>query len=243
MREKKHYTERDRINGLTMLFSEGASKWSYPDNFLQMVTPVIISREVGRCIHEILHDILHGEREEGEGEGGGSGKGVELVDMFGGIGTDIISMAQIMGPAYRYRVFELKETTYMHLVNNIHTFNMHRVIRWNVGSCITELGGEERGKGAKCYYIDPPWGPSYVSGMSDFRFEDVYVDGDTDVITLTDRILQLDECELVVVKSPKTSMSFERMCSERGFVLEHVMGFDFKNLKFLFIRPKKSVRA
>lgn len=214
----KETSEHERhIRGLIMLFGEEEyTDWKFPDGFLPMVTPKIISQSLWTWLEHWLRKNDHTEIRE-------------WIDLFGGIGTDSVHFLRHFTEVESATICEINSDTHECLTSNLMLLATRmRTCKVNplCTDCIlwwNEYGNEHgMDKGAhegRLIYFDPPWLDYTKSGSYEFpeRF-----------VTLLRSCLA--HSQWVMVKSPLNSTSFDS-CG----LIHHTVTFRFKNLKFLLM--------
>jgi predicted RNA methylase len=186
---------------LQYLFGFGFRKWHCTSgNYYAYVTPHLIISKISDLADEHFH-----------------GLGDKVIwDMFAGIGTDGIRLAQRAGKVI---CTEINPTTYIDLQKN--SVDIDNVESYNVDCCKFTT---------KCdiIYFDPPWGDTYRSGEP-FNFNDIRLSTGTTVAELAKSAYNGIG---MIIKSPITCNTFEELFADETI---YTFTFTQQKLKFLFI--------
>lgn len=188
------------------LFGKNHSEWILPSGeYLSYVTPNeiadIVFKEASSCL---------GLRNRA------------IWDMFAGIGTDTIRLAQCAGKVY---ATEINPDTFQCLLSNIDIQGSNNICASN--KCCTDISGIP----LDVIYFDPPWGPNFVSGKM-FDLSKVEI-GNTTVGELLDKLKVHD----MIIKVPFLCETVEEHIDSDSII--QVLTFSRHKLKFYITSGQK----
>ena len=188
---------------LQYLFGAGYRKWTCSTGgYYAFITPDLIMRKICDLADEHFHGL----------------KDKVIWDMFSGIGTDGIRLAERAGKVI---CTEINYSTYADLQKN--SKDIDNVETYNADCCKFST---------KCdiVYFDPPWGNTYRSGEP-FDFNKIRLGA----VTVAELAKQVYGGDGMIIKSPVTCNTFEELFTDQVI---YTFTFTQQKLKFLFVMPR-----